>query len=321
MNKCDICNKNFTKKSPILECSRCEKLVHGNTLCSGLSNKQLTSLRAAENLEWTCQECHESSPRRRSLHSNGEDGDEDTEENKKEPFQINVKQLLKDISKEMEKTMKKELKEITLSLQFHSDKMDEVVDCIDAFKQTITELQKKNAELSNKNAHLETRLRALEQQFQSTEQQKFASHIEISNIPFNDKEDTASLVEEVAKKLQLPTNEIECSKRLPGKPERPGSILVQLKNETIQTKWLASAKISNITVNDLIPTKSDTNEKIYIREALTPYHKMLLWNAKQELKNTYKFIWCKRGIIRARKDENAAPLILRSIEDIKSLKI
>lgn len=322
MKKCDKCNKTITKRSPGLECSRCEKLVHGNTLCSGLSNKQLTALRAAENLEWTCEECHKSSPKRPSFYVPQDDGDdEDAEGNYQEHSQINVKQFLRDISVEMEKTMKKEVKELTKSLQFHSDKMDEVMESIEAFKQTITDLKRKNTELTNKNSHLETRIQALEQQFQSTEQQKYANHLEIANVPFNEKEDTSVLIEKIAKKLQLSTSEIESSKRLPGKPERPGSILIKTKGESIQTKWLASAKTTTILVTDVMQNVSNNNEKIYIREALTPYNKMLLWNAKQELKSTYKFIWCKRGIIRARKDEESRTHILRSTEDIKKLKI
>lgn len=323
MNKCDKCNKNVTKRSPGLICSRCEKLVHANTLCTGLSNKQLTALRAADNLEWTCIECHRESPRRRSYVVPEEEGEEDEINSQEPPIQIDVKQLLKDISKEMEKAIKREMKEITQSLQFHSEKMDEVLENIEAFKETIQELKRKNNDLQNKNTNLETRVRALEQQYQATEQQKLKNLVEIANIPYLENEDIASMVNTVAMKLQVPNNEIVFAERLPGKKERPGSVQVQLKDEKTQLKWLTAAKNKNIHISDVTPGVPTTSasEKIFIRESLTSYNKTLLWNAKQELKNTYKFIWCKKGIIRVRKDEKDTIHTLRSLEDINKLKL
>lgn len=114
MSKCDKCNKNIIKKCARLECSRCEKTVHCTTLCSGLFNKQITVLRAAENLDWTCLECYQISPRRRSLIL--PDDYEDEDNGKISNTQINVKQLVADISKEVEKAIHKELKGITESL-------------------------------------------------------------------------------------------------------------------------------------------------------------------------------------------------------------
>lgn len=322
-SKCDNCNKNFTKAKPGLECHRCEKIVHLTTLCAGLTNKQLTALRATDNLEWTCQECQEQSPKRRSIIIPDVDEDED---DRTEPQNVNIdiKQLLRDISKEMEKAIKREMKDITQSLQFHSDKMEELIKNTETMRSTITDLQKKNVELTNKNNNLEVRVGALEQRIHETEQRKLDKCIEIHNLPSLEGENINELVGKLAKKANLATEDILLAKRLPGKNDRPGPVHVELQTELVQSAWLAATKTrtSRITVMDVLPEvpASKSNENLFVCEALTPFNKHLLWFAKKELKDAYRYIWIKKGVLRVRKDgENQKAHIVRAVEDVQKL--
>lgn len=271
-SKCDSCNKNLTKTKPGIECHRCEKTVHLTTVCAGLTNKQITALRATDNLEWTCQDCQEQSPKRRSIIIPDNDEDED-DRNESQHVNIDIKQLLRDISKEMEKAIKKEMKDVTQSLQFHSDKMDELIKNTETMQRTITGLQKKNTELTNRNNNLEVRVGALEQLIQETEQRKLSKCIEIHNLPSLEGENIDELVGKIAKKTNLATGDIQLAKRLPGKNDRPGPVHVELKTEQLQTSWLVAAKsnTSRITVLDILPEApvSKTSANIFICEALT----------------------------------------------------
>lgn len=301
-------------------------MVHMNTACSGLTNKQLTALRATENLEWTCQDCHLNSPKRRSVIIPSEDEEEDiaTALSSAGPgMQINVKQLLDDISKGVEKAIQKEMKEINHSLQFNSEKMEELIETMEACKQSIQDLKRKNTELSNKNNYLETRVGALEQRLQEMEQQKLSKHIEISNIPFTEEENIQEIVQNVATKLNLPISDIEKSRRLPGRKDRPGNIQIIVKEEPMQQKWLETSKKIKLCVKDVSTnTKDNTiNDKVFIREALTTYNKKLLWYTKQELKDTYKYIWCKKGTIMVRRQDNDKLIKIRSEEDVQKLAL
>ncbi|XP_047543213.1 uncharacterized protein LOC125075545 [Vanessa atalanta] len=215
------------------------------------------------------------------------------------------------------------MKDFMKSLQYQSDKLDELVEGLVFCKQSIQELKRKNTEMSNKNSNLETRIGALEQRLQEIEQQKLGDQIEISNIPYNDKEDARLIVEEIANKLQLPKDDVVSIQTKVGssRNEMPGPILLKMKNETIQNKWITTSKKCKISVKDVVVntgTKSG-QQIVYIRESLTPYNKNLLWNAKQQLKDKYKFIWSKKGVIRVRKDSDSVPIILRSIKDISRL--
>lgn len=321
--KCDNCSKTITKARPGLECHRCEKIVHLNTQCTGLTNKQLTALRATENLEWTCQECQNQSTKRRSIIiPNDDEGDEDY--NERESMHIDVKKLLTDISKEMEKTIRRELKDITVSMQFHSDKMEELITNLEDMKATMALLQKKNVELSNKNSNLETRVGALEQRIQEMEQQKLCKWIEIHNLPCNEGENLLNLVGKVAIKLNQETSDVKQAKRLPGRNERPGAVQIELTSEQKQTSWLAATKPrkAKITITEIIPTVLNPkgNESISLCEALTPYNKHLLYTAKQALKETHRYIWIKKGVLRVRKEgDNQKVYVIRSIEDIEKI--
>lgn len=286
-------------------------------MCSGLTNKQLGALRASDCLEWTCQECHDNSPKRRSLAAPDDVDDDDCQQDVSQPL-IDVKQLLKDISKEVQKAIKTEIKDLTQALEYQSDKMEEVTESLDALKETISSLQKKNIELSNTNTYLTTRIGALEQRVQTLEQDRLTKYLEISNVPYIEMEEVDKIADQIATKLKQPTSDIENAIRLPAKKDRVGLIRVELKKDSLQTKWLTAAKSTKVTAADVIEN-APTTTVIYVREALTPYNKDLFWKTKQELKSSFQFIWCKGGVIRARKTGDSKIVVIRSEEDIKNL--
>lgn len=319
MSKCDICKKNITKTTPGLECSKCERIVHLNPKCTGLTNKQIVALKAASSLEWTCHECQQESPRRNSsIIIPEDDGEEDDT-----PVQINAKSLLSNITKEVEKAIKSEMAQLSDSLQFHSDKLDEAMESMEAFKQTIKALERKNTELMNKNNNLETRVGVLEQRLQEIEQEKLSNYVEIANVPTQNNEDVKLLVDSIALKLNQPKEQIKSARRLHGWKEQSANILVELKDEDVQENWITAAKSVKPTVSDVLPSEKNNINVVYVREAMTKHHKQLFWNAKQELKinHHFKYVWFKRGLVKARKEDGGKVSILRNMNDIHGLTI
>ncbi|CAG4973485.1 unnamed protein product [Parnassius apollo] len=325
LNKCDYCSKNITKSKPGLECNRCEKLVHLNNQCTGLTNKQLAALKASENLEWNCQDCQEKTPRRSSIVIPNDD--EDDEYYSESPtIQIEVKKLLGDTSKEVERAIKKEMKDLTQSLQFQSDKMDELLKNIEIMQDNISNLQKKNTELNNNNNNLETRVGALEQRIQEIEQQSLHKNIEIHNIPYIENENLPEIVGKVAIRLNQNACNVKQMKRLTSKNDRPRPVMIELNSEQTQLAWLAASKSISprITAQEICSHNhsSNVNTAIFICEALTQYNKQLLYYAKQELKNSFRYIWIKKGVLRVRRArESQKPIIIRSADDVKRVKL
>lgn len=307
---------------PGVECNRCEKIVHLNNQCTNLTNKQLNALRASESLEWTCQECQNNSKRRSLIIPNDSEGEDDGSD--PPTVQIDIKKLLGDISKEVEKAISKEMKDLNQTLQYQSDKMDDLVNSLEAMQSNISILQKKNVELVNRNNNLETRVGALEQRIQDMEQQKLCNYVEIHNLPQGEDENVNDIVTKVAKKLNQKTDEFRQVKRLAGRNERPGPVLVQLISEQAQASWITASKNmdAKITASDVVPQchTSKANNILFVCEALTPYNKQLLYQAKQDLKELYRYIWIKKGVLRVRKEgENQKPYVIRSFDDIKRL--
>lgn len=320
-NKCSQCSKPITRKYTGLECNKCGVVVHSTNACTGLTNKQLSSLRTADNLEWTCNECSRS-PRRSSIFIAPDDDHDDEEDAASSSNgQLDMKKLLRDLTEEINKIIKKELKETNSALQYCSDKLEECLDCMEAFKEKIKSLEKKNCELENKYRSLENNIGALQQRVHEFEQKDLRCNIEVAGIPYIENENVQDIAGKIARTLNKETSEIKTVKRIPTQQGKTGIIKMQMHSEEKRNNWIKEAKLKNITVNSII-TGSDSKiakEKIYLREELTYYNKNLLWKTKQACKDKYKFVWCKEGKIMVRKTENSKVLIIRSDEDINKL--
>ncbi|KOB65738.1 Uncharacterized protein OBRU01_20091, partial [Operophtera brumata] len=55
-------------------------VVHASQACSGLTGKQLSALRNADTLDWTCHECRINSPKLKSSFITPDEDDEEDEE-------------------------------------------------------------------------------------------------------------------------------------------------------------------------------------------------------------------------------------------------
>ncbi|KAG7312723.1 hypothetical protein JYU34_001095 [Plutella xylostella] len=184
-------------------------------------------------------------------------------------------------------------------------------------------LEKKNENLINENKHLETKIMALEQRFNETEQKNLSNKIEVAGVPYKQEENLQLITKNIATKLNVDSSTIKSVKRIKGKGENTEGILhIEMKEECDATSWTQTARTANLVVSDVLPTYTgeESKSRIYVRRALTPYNKTLLYQAKKELKEAYKFIWCNyEGKILARKSENSKILSIRFQDDIKNL--
>lgn len=321
MAKCAGCNKILNKKSPILECSRCQKVVHAVTQCTGLSAKQLNALKAAENLEWACSDCNLNSSRRKSYTVLQDDDDEEEEHIQIPEASINIKKLVEDIKREVCNTISRELQSLNNAVQYCSEKIDEFTEALSEISTKTKEVEKKQKNLENRNIYLETKLEALEQRFTEIEQHHLADSVEIVGIPEISDFKLSELIQNIADRFQAPKHDVISIKRLPSR--RPGArpVIVRLREGATRQRFLTAAREKVFTAGDIMPglTGPPAAEKIFIREPLTPYYKHLLWQAKQELKDIYKYIWFKDSKVLARKNENSKIFRLRTVKDIQPL--
>ncbi|KAJ2937818.1 hypothetical protein O0L34_g16145 [Tuta absoluta] len=315
MQKCYKCNKNITKKLPGMECSMCEIVVHDTTACSGLTTKQLAALRAADTLDWVCDDCRGSTARKRSFPS------VDVEDNESLPPE--VKKVLDNISIEIHKIVMKELKSVIDSVDFNSKKIDDFQKTIDIYSDKIKDLERKQTYLKNQITHLDTKIASYEQRVEITEQTQLSKCIEIASLPSQETENPLLIAQEVGKLLQTDDAEKEVltAKRLQNRKGKVAPILVELRCKEDVTRWVTAARAANISIKNVLPNLGGefVDEKVFVREALTNRNKFLLGKAKHELKSTYKYIWCKYGKVFVRKSESSKIYWIRNENDISSL--
>lgn len=319
--KCNMCNKLVNKKSPGIECNKCKIVVHSKNECSGLNSKQLSALDAVDSLEWTCNDCSSKMGKKTSLFT-PEDEDEDEEE---KLVTLEVKKFMKDITREMDKLLKRELKrelnELTSSVQFISDKLDDSLEKMEVFQQKIKTLEQKNVDLLNKNIFLENRISAIEQRFNEAEQYKMINVIEVAEVPVLNDENVQVLATKIANKLNVQMENVKKAKRMNSRAGRPGVIHIEMENEDSKNLWVAAARATDIKAGDLLSNleREQRDAKVFVREALTPFQKNLLWKSKQTLKDIFKYVWCRHGKVLARKQDNDKVIIIRSENDLQKL--
>lgn len=322
VNKCSKCNKNITKTKPGLTCSRCNKIVHADTSCVKLSNKQLHTLRNSSGIEWSCDDCLKNLSRRSSYLI----PDEDEENMSEDGSVVNVttldtKKLIKDISRELKKTFREELVNLENTLEFLGDKMTELEQSIKNQESIIKKLENKNEDLANRNKHLELRVAVMEQGMRVFEQKSLSNSLEIAGLPDVAPKDVAEVVKKVALKLDLNENDVQNIQKTSGTKDKPGPILLEMKTSSAYKQWVEASKNKCLTVGAVLQdaARDKVGNRIYVREALTKHNKTLLYNAKMKLNKSYQYIWCKDGKVFVRKDSDSKINYIRSQQDIDSL--
>ncbi|XP_028162763.1 uncharacterized protein LOC114354540 [Ostrinia furnacalis] len=272
LKKCLRCKKSITKKTPGLECSRCDVIVHADPACSKLSNKQLNTLKNSPGIEWSCEECLKNLSRRSSFITPDEDAEEEDSDDGPSRHQlIDADKLVEDISREVKKTFREEISGLETSLEYLSEQLTTMEQSIKKQDTRIKELENKNYDLINQNKNLELRVSVLEQGHRELEQKSLSSSLEVAGLPDISPSEVIALTETIASALNMEQNDVQSAQRMPGAKDKPGSIMVEMKSKTVQQKWIDAGKDKCITVGMLMPNapKETADRRVFIREALT----------------------------------------------------
>ncbi|CAG4947705.1 unnamed protein product [Parnassius apollo] len=233
-----------------------------------------------------------------------------------------MSKLLRDISLEVKKAVKMELASVNESLSSWCIKMDTINATLEILTEKVKDLEKKNMYLTNQNTHLELKVNAMEQQIRNMEQKQLDNVLEITGIPENKDENLEKLSSKLASKLKVEKRQASMVKRLKGRDGKEGVIQVVLQQKEQVDQWIRAARTETIALEDITPNAPNpevAKRRVLLRRALTKANKTLLWQAKQTLKETYKYIWFQGGKVLARKFDNDKPVIIRSSCDIDKL--
>lgn len=231
----------------------------------------------------------------------------------KEPDEPNIALTLAALNRKMEVVynMEKKLNELKDLVDFLSEKYDSLLEYQKSGEAKIKSLENVNAYLVKCNKSLEERLNELEEKDKEKK-------VELAGLKKKENEVINEIVAKVAQKLQMDVNQIEHAERVGReKPdaEKPQPVVITLRTKEARDKWIESRK--NRLTNGEVYDTEDSN-RIYINENLTKYKRNLLWVTKNQLKQTYKYIWIQDGKILIRKsDEQKKIMSIRSESDIQ----
>ncbi|CAH2104440.1 unnamed protein product [Euphydryas editha] len=162
----------------------------------------------------------------------------------------------------------------------------------------------------------------IEQELREMEQRTLCCSLEIAGITANMDNKEIDITQGIAKKLNLDTRSILQTRWIRSRrTENSGSIMVETASNDIRNRWIEAGKKAQLTLGVLglnVPSEQ-AGTKIFIREALSPYMKTVYYNARNSLKSSHKYVWCKNGVIYCRKSDNSKVSIIRSSRDISKL--
>ncbi|XP_073947852.1 uncharacterized protein, partial [Choristoneura fumiferana] len=176
--------------------------------------------------------------------------------------------------------------------------------------------------LENKNIYLEKCNKALEERVQELETREKEKNLEIHGLDTQSNENTKSIVQELAQKLNLNPKDVDDAQRVgQEKPDitKPKIVLVKLRSKTARDSWLQIRKQSKLTNNKIYSNGSD--KQIFINEDLPRYKRQLLWTVRTSLKSKgFQYIWVQNGNILVKKNSEEKKIYnIRSEVDLKRI--
>ncbi|CAG4961358.1 unnamed protein product [Colias eurytheme] len=162
---------------------------------------------------------------------------------------LTIENLLTEVNKKLETVFKIEnkLQELTGLVEFYSECYGELLEFKHKADRRITALERRNVYLEKCNMALEERLEKIEQK-------ELERNVELAFVECHENEDLKVVVESIAKKLNLPVEDIQEVKRvgapekkvvtkLDDKPRRPRPILLTLRSKAARDRWIKKRKI------------------------------------------------------------------------------
>lgn len=237
-----------------------------------------------------------------------------------DPKSLTLELLLKELNSKMAVVF-----EIKNNTNFYAEQYDELLKIQKEHLNIIKSYEKKIESLNNKCQHLETVNTALEIRVHNIEQAEKNHNLEITGLDCKPNENIKALINTLADKLDVEKSDLESVERAwrVTKGKRNGDntaqnapIILKFKTTTARDAWYS--KRGRIRKNSDVYTDG-SDAPVYINENLTKFNKELLWNAKQKLKPTYKYIWVKYGRVFCKKEDASRVIPIFNISDIIKL--
>lgn len=313
-SSCGVCLKPCDVDSDqAVKCGgTCDRFFHQRCIKDDVEGKKTRS-----NKDWKCKDCRKESSSTQSSASSA-------------PTPHITKDFLVKILEEFKaevfgefKSFRTEMGELSTSVSFVSDKLDENAKLFKEFKDELAAVKRENAELRNQMDNVSDELYILRDKVRALEQYSRKNNIEISGIPATQRENVQKLVMDVGSALGIDVKEqdISAAHRVPSfNTKRIPALVVQFISRTSREDWLSKFReMKELSANQVNP--SFPKHKVYINEHLCPDNKVFLARLKAKCKEVgYLYAWCREGKFFVRKAQGDSVRKINSYEEMDQLK-
>lgn len=235
-----------------------------------------------------------------------------------------ITSALKQVVAEQFKQISELIAGFRTSLEFHSEKYEEMKTVLEQNSSRLQVLEKENNKLQASMQDITKRLNIMEQHNRAT-------NIELQNVPENRSENLLTTVMQLSKivKCQIEENDIAHCTRIAKKDtqtSRPRSILVKFNTPRLRdTFFAATIKFNKTNANNKLNTShlgiaAENPIPIYVVEHLSADNKALHAAARLRGKELgYKYVWVRNGRIFMKKDDLSERFVVTSKESLKSV--
>ena len=236
----------------------------------------------------------------------------------------NIITSLKDEMVSNNNNIMSEFKHLQNSVQFMSNKFDDMAKENGLLKNDMKLLQKQNSQnmeqikiVEKENTDLRIKLNHLENLTRLT-------NLEIHNVPEAQNENTSRIAINILKiaNPNICDSDIDDSFRI----RRPSATDVNAKPTPIIVQFNSAKKRMMVLSNRRNLARKNFQEmgiestKKYINENLTSFSRQLFYRANILKKaNGWKYIWTRDGVIKLRKDDNASILNIHDTPDLEKI--
>lgn len=202
-----------------------------------------------------------------------------------------------------------EVSEIQSSLQFHSDRQDDLIKRMDNLE---------------KSALMPATLSTLEAKIENLEQQARTCNIEITNVPEKRGENLITIVESIGNIVKCPITrkDIISVHRVPHAHKdnaKPKNIVVKLSSRVLRDNFLSAYRSNRVVKSELLGIAGQSFV-IYLHEHLTLKKKLLFRECREAaLQNKFKYVWVRNSTILTRKSDDSPIHAIKSHDDIKKV--
>lgn len=224
-------------------------------------------------------------------------------------------------------TIKQEVTEIKKSNELNEKKIEVLTNQYEQVSIKTTKLSIDNEANCNK-------IKQLENQIEDLHRQTCSYKLEIRNIPSAAKEselDLQLVVLNLLKTLKIQTDhsDIRNARRLPGRPDTPRPIVIEVATMKLKRTILQEHRNFNkvhrtakLCVSNLaIPGFENVSSPVFISEHLTNKTKGLFYKAREYAKNNnYAFCWTSNGQVLLREQEGSKSIVIREEAQLLALE-